>query len=250
MCEKEIIKLNKRHYKKVVKEYVDATNIIGLWKSEEYTFKKYFDRKESILDIGCGTGRTTFGLYSLGYKNIIGLDISEIMLKKARKIREKLGFNIEFIKGDILDIEFDKNRFNNALFSFNGLMQIPKKENRIKALEETKRILKPSGTLIFTTHDRDRGKKFKDFWRREKEKWEKNLNDKRLYEYGDRITTLKDNDQELFIHIPDRGEVLDSIKKAGFLLIEDFFRSDRFNESKNVKKFSGECRFWIVKNKD
>ena len=237
----------KETYNTAISNYSDATNKIGLWESEEYVFNKYFEKNKKILDIGCGTGRTTFGLYELGYKNIIGLDLSKDMLTSARKISKNKGYNIKFIQGDVKDLDFKDGSLDYALFSFNGVMQIPKKDNRIKALKEIKRVLKPNGIFIFTTHDRDRGEEFLDYWRSEKEKWNKGEQDKRLHEYGDRITTSKNENSEIFIHIPDRKEVVESIKQSGLKIVEDFYRSDKFDEKEKVKQFSGECRFWVVK---
>ncbi len=245
--EKDMKKYIKDTYKSAIDKYEKATHQVGLWKSEEYVINKYFNKDDKIIDIGCGTGRTTFELYTRGYNNIVGLDLSKDMLKKAREINKKLKFIIEFKEGNALNMNFKDKNFDSALFSFNGLMQIPKKENRLKALKEIKRVLKPKGIFIFTTHDRDRGEEFKEFWKNEQEKWEKGIQDKRLYEYGDRITTSKNNNQELFIHLPNHKEVVNLIKEAGFNLIEDFFRSDKFNESKQVKEFSGDCQFWIVR---
>jgi ubiquinone/menaquinone biosynthesis C-methylase UbiE len=37
------------------------------------------------LEIGCGTGNYTIGLLGAGYKNIVSLDPSEVMLEKARE---------------------------------------------------------------------------------------------------------------------------------------------------------------------
>ncbi len=247
---KETEKYIKNTYKSAIKNYEKATREIGLWKSEQNVIEKYFRPNESILDIGCGTGRTTFGLYARGYKKITGLDLSAEMLKKAREIKDNLNFKINFIEDNALDMEFKTASFNNALFSFNGLMQIPKKENRLQALKEIKRVLKPNGIFIFTTHNRDRGKQFKEFWQKEQQKWEKGLQDKRLFEFGDRITTTKNNDQELFIHIPTHAEVVELIEASGFKLIEDFFRADKFDEPANVKEFSGECQFWVVKKEN
>ena len=76
----------KNSYKNAISNYTNAIINIGLWKSEEYIFNKYFKKDKMILDIGCGTGRTTFGLYEMGYTNIVGLDLSEDMLTEARKI--------------------------------------------------------------------------------------------------------------------------------------------------------------------
>jgi SAM-dependent methyltransferase len=66
---------------KTVSDYTRAVKEIGLWESEKMMIEKYFNPKKRILDIGCGAGRTTIGLYKLGYHLVEGLDLSEVMMK-------------------------------------------------------------------------------------------------------------------------------------------------------------------------
>ncbi|PRX29301.1 methyltransferase family protein [Orenia metallireducens] len=169
------------------------------------------------------------------------------MIAAAKEINKIKKYDIEFVQGDATSLEFEDNSFDYALFSFNGIMQIPYSKNRINALKEIRRVLKYNGTFIFTTHDRNEEEEFKEFWNSEKERWNKGLQDQRLYEYGDRITGSKNEKGEIYIHIPDREEVLESIVAAGFKLVEDFYRRELFAESDKVREFSGECRFWVVK---
>ncbi|MCJ7657400.1 MAG: class I SAM-dependent methyltransferase [Candidatus Atribacteria bacterium] len=228
---------------KTVSDYTRAVEEIGLWESEKMMIEKYFNPEGRILDIGCGAGRTTIGLYRLGYHLVEGLDLSEAMIVQAIRISKKLNYNITFRVGDATCLDYDDETFYAALFSFNGIMQIPGRENRIKALKEIKRILKSKGYFLFTTHDRD-DKEYISIWKEEKRKWALHIQDKSLHEFGDKV--IKMEEREIFLHFPTREEVILCLKKAGFILIEEILRSELCEESEEVKKFSTDCVLWLV----
>lgn len=229
---------------KTVSDYTRAVKEIGLWESEKMMIKKYFNPENRILDIGCGAGRTTIGLYKLGYHLVEVLDLSEAMIVQAKRISKELNYNITFRVGDAACLDYDNKTFNATLFSFNGIMQIPGRENRIKVLKEIRRILKPKGYFLFTTHDRDGSKEYESFWQEEKRKWALHLEDKSLHEFGDRVIEMEERDT--FLHFPTREEVISSLEEAGFRLIEGILRSELCEEPEEVKKFSTDCLLWLV----
>jgi len=49
--------------------------------------------------------------------------------------------------------------------------------------------------------------------------------------------------------MPNQDEVNELMKINDFEIIDTFYRSDKFNESVEVKSKSGECRFWIAKKR-
>ena len=51
----------------VLEHYQKATEKVGLWNSEKVVFSKTFpDKSCKLLELGCGTGRISFGLWRLG----------------------------------------------------------------------------------------------------------------------------------------------------------------------------------------
>ncbi|HAJ32199.1 MAG TPA: class I SAM-dependent methyltransferase [Candidatus Atribacteria bacterium] len=228
---------------KTVSDYTRAVKEIGLWESEKIMIEKYFNPESRISDIGCGAGRTTIGFYKLGYRLIEGLDLSEAMIVQARRISKELDYDITFRVGDATCLDYDDETFSAVLFSFNGIMQIPGRENRIRVLKEIRRILISKGYFLFTTHERD-SKEYESFWKEEKRKWASHLEDKSLHEFGDKIIKMEERD--IFLHFPTREEVISSLEETEFRLIEGILRSELCEESEEVKKFSSDCVLWLV----
>ena len=227
--------------------YTFSIDNVGLWESEKILIEKYVSKNSKILDLGCGTGRTTINLYKLGYKNIIGLDYSEKLIECAKRYCINNNLNINFKYGDATNLfEFESNSFDFVLFSYNGLMSIPRKENRDKVLEDVYRILKKDGIFIFTAHDRD-NPKYKEIWKSEKEKWDMNLQDKNLFEFGDRLIKLEDG-TVLFAHYSSVDEVKKFISNKNFELIENKLRSEICAEPERVTSWAKEdTMFYVVK---
>ena len=112
-------------------------------------YKEAFYGKK-ILDIGCGTGRTSHYLRNFT-DQYIGVDYSEGMVAFCKHAYPEL----TFYHADARDLSrFDNESFDLVLFSYNGIDYI-EDEGRKKALQEIYRVLKPSGLLVFSAHNRN-----------------------------------------------------------------------------------------------
>ncbi len=236
----------KDQYVSGVTNYRTATMELGLWQSESAVIDQYFRENDEILDLGCGTGRTTFGLLEKGFSNIIGVDITPEMIACAKEIAKERKIKIEFQVGDATALSFADCSFAGVLFSFNGLFSIPTAIAREKAFAEVCRILRPGGLFIFTSHDRDIPG-FSEYWRQEARRWQEGVQDERLHEFGDRIAESGHENTPIYIHIPSQKEVQVILEKEGFKLIDTFLRDERYQESDMLLSKSVDCRFWIAR---
>jgi ubiquinone/menaquinone biosynthesis C-methylase UbiE len=101
-----------------------------------------------VLDIGIGAGRTT-GYLSKICKDYTGIDFSGQMVKEAKKRFSDL----KIFQGDVRDLSaFADGSFDFVLFSFNGIDTLVQAD-RMKALQEIKRVLKPGGYFAFSSHN-------------------------------------------------------------------------------------------------
>jgi ubiquinone/menaquinone biosynthesis C-methylase UbiE len=100
-----------------------------------------------ILDIGCGAGKLCFSFHDHldGNCTIIGGDISDELLAKAKAENEKRGTNIQFGKLDFNKrFPYDDNQFDLVSCSF----AIYYAEDIPFTIEEMHRVLKPGGRLF------------------------------------------------------------------------------------------------------
>lgn len=136
--------------------------------------------------------------------------------------------------------------FAGVLFLFNGLMQIPGRENRRAALRGLHALARPGAPLLFTTHDRDDEPAERRHWKRQAELWAQDKQDPALVEFGDRYF-VDDDHYRVFMHLPDRTEILEDLAATGWKHEWDEMRRRIAVEPKAVKDFSDECRFWLAR---
>lgn len=203
--------------------------------TRKYAWEECIDFIEKIngiaIDIGCGNGRHL--IYMANKTRIaIGIDASIKMIEICKKkINAK---NILLICGNACNLPFKDKKIDFALF-IATLHNIRGKENRIKALKELKRVLKPNGKALISVwakwQDRWRWyfvKEFLKFWR--------------SYEHGDiYIPWRKDGlNVNRFYHLYSKREFKNDILKAG-LKIEKLW------SVKKVSKKHADNHFAIVR---
>ncbi|MBE6413736.1 MAG: class I SAM-dependent methyltransferase [Verrucomicrobiaceae bacterium] len=228
----------------VVADYLRAAEEVGLWESERIVVEKYVPKTATILELGCGAGRIARGLSAIGYQNITATDFSENMVLAASELAKKYNDNTVCKVCDATKICFAPESFDAVVFGFNGLMQIPKEKNRIKAMREIYRVLKPNGVFIFTTHDR-KSKGNEAYWSMESKQWIHGCQNPVLDEYGDIF--YKGDHGNIFIHSPVDEEIKDNLNQVGFEILFQAMRSDIAQENALVEDFSDECVFRVVK---
>ena len=230
-----------------VVHYARAAHFLGLWKSERLLIARFFpELDQPILEAGCGAGRVTIGLHDMGYSQIWAFDFAEELLEQAQSLALERGVeHIRFFNADATRLIRGPHMpvFAGVMFLFNGLMQIPGRENRRTALRQLATMCKPGAPLMFTTHDRNVSAKEQALWRAEAERWATGEQDPRLVDFGDRY--FEDDTGRTFMHLPDRREILEDLAASGWEHVFDELRREVAAESRAVREFSDECRFWV-----
>lgn len=106
------------------------------------SFEQYVNTDAKILDVGCGYGRTLNELYTMGYRNLTGIDFSSGMIARGKKQFPHLNL---LVKKDE-SIDFPDNHFD-AVILFAVLTCITSNQEQQALISEIKRVLKPGGIL-------------------------------------------------------------------------------------------------------
>lgn len=108
------------------------------------------NKQVKILDIGCGTGRHSIELTRRGY-SVVGYDLSENQLKRAKEKAEALNLNIEFLQADARKF-CRESEFDLAIMLCEGAFPLMETdEMNFDILANASRSIKPGGKFIFTT---------------------------------------------------------------------------------------------------
>lgn len=199
------------------------------YQKEVLFLKNFINKKDKIIDIGCGTGMHASLLNDY---NIDGLDLNKEMLEIA-----KTRINGSLYQQNILDINIDK-KYDVVMSMFAVINHLKDINELEKCLINLKKILKPNGKIIIDLHNpQDSGKKIDSFnhmkrtmiWNYDKEtKIEKsNI----IFEVNDKIY----NDSHIF-RIFSINEIRSICLRVGLKVEKVYENYDILKEGSNNSK--------------
>lgn len=99
-----------------------------------------------VLDVGCGAGVTACMIAESYGSRVMGIDISEIMISKAKEKarKQRVEDRVEFRVADVFHLPFEDNSYDVALFE-SVLTPLP--GNKTDALKETMRVIRAGGLI-------------------------------------------------------------------------------------------------------
>ena len=109
------------------------------------------DRRQRVVDVGCGTGRYTVLFAERTDRPIVGMDPSAGMLGGARRRATETGTDIRLVRGRVERLPFRDDAFDAATL----ILVVHHVEDLPAMASELLRILSPGGRVLFQTRDHD-----------------------------------------------------------------------------------------------
>lgn len=130
----------------VEKERLIIDKLEGI-RSKEIIQRYLSSTHANIVDIGGATGYYSFWLQEMGHRVTL-IDLTPENIEDAKVYSKQSGIALtDAVVGDATKMPFKDEQFDMALL-FGPLYHLTEKQDRVKALSETKRIMKPGGIML------------------------------------------------------------------------------------------------------
>lgn len=108
-----------------------------------------------VLDVGCGHGRHARPLALTGHR-VVGIDLSRRLLSiaKASAASSRELRTVDWVGGDATTLPFSEGTFD-AVLSVAVVHHLPSNDDRIRGLEEMRRVLRPGGRAFISVWSHD-----------------------------------------------------------------------------------------------
>jgi ubiquinone/menaquinone biosynthesis C-methylase UbiE len=107
----------------------------------------------AVLDAPCGHGRIANLLARKGFE-VTGIDIAPLFLEKAKADAADMGITVDYREGDLRSLPCKDASYDAVLCWYTSFGYFDDEDNQ-RVLTEFRRVLRPSGTLVIETMNRD-----------------------------------------------------------------------------------------------
>lgn len=109
--------------------------------------EKYLNPGMKILDLGAGTGEYSLYFARKGFE----VTAIELVEKHVKQIKDKTnpGMSLEVFQGNALDLSMVEDKSYDMVLCFGPLYHLSEVEDRMKCIEEVKRVCKDGGRMFF-----------------------------------------------------------------------------------------------------
>jgi SAM-dependent methyltransferase len=125
--------------------WIEATELLP---EERFIIDRYLDRHLNTVEAGTNSGRILFEMQKMGFTSLCGFEYVPKLVDVA--ISRDPNRSIKFEVGDALDLAYADNSFDQIIYMQQLLCMIDEAADRLQAVKEAYRILKPGGTGIFS----------------------------------------------------------------------------------------------------
>jgi ubiquinone/menaquinone biosynthesis C-methylase UbiE len=128
-------------------QFFDAHNINEQTENKNALIEKLLKEQgiTTVLDMTCGTGSQVLYLAQHGYK-ITGSDLCSDLIKIAQKKSKKMKIDVQFLVGDMRNINV--GQFDAVITIFSAIGHVSKSDFE-KTLQNIRRNLNPGGIYVF-----------------------------------------------------------------------------------------------------
>ncbi|KAK2586784.1 hypothetical protein KPH14_011810 [Odynerus spinipes] len=136
----------KKRGKKSFEWYGEYSELCGI-------LSKYIKIKDDILIVGCGNSTLSMSLYDVGYRNIINIDVSDVVIKQMLNINKNERPDLIYEQMDATQMTYSNERFSVVLDkgTLDALMPDIKEDTVFvidKYFKEIIRVLRNGGRYI------------------------------------------------------------------------------------------------------